>query len=894
MISLAECTVKVSRLIYYARLATILIILFNIVTLNAFGNRSFSLLKQPQTTVSIPPVILQQGTAGMSTIYANGTSAKARVKALSWWNTGYAYRKQITIRNNNATSPISRGFTVGFSIDTQQMVSDGKLQPDGDDFRIVWWNSSSLSWLELDRLNLTNFTSATTIKFRTQASISGGSSDDNYYVYYGKSSATNPPANGSNVYFFEDLFNRADSSTLGLGWKEYDGIIGTGTSDAGILNNNLNLRSANQGYDTQAYHLFNGLTNRSVWEFGWNYKRNGSDSIYSMWMQLGKYSLMSNVSNTAGASIYMDWTGTGAARGAGASAHETLRAWNGGSVTEIGVLSGNHDIKLDLDLTNGNYTAYIDGKNNGTFNVYQKLSSYDCIRFVFEQATVSNFESYSHDYTRLYLAIDPSPSVNVNASEENNIKDYVDNNMSNVDSSSDKGTHSNFTAQQYGPDSIYDTLTEESVVGSVAYENSAESYSVAGQSSHSFNYVLQKGSGNNRLVVATVSWEDAEASAFISSLTFGGTAMTKIVDVTVGTGYSEYISLWYLLDSNLPAASGSYNIAVTVSESIIREIYVAVAEYSGVKQSAPDDYGTHANTVEGNTAITLTAAAGGSVVVAGVGESGTNVLTDTNNINNLQEQILTSSGSALGHHMNASSGNVTVGWNSLSTREGMAGAVWQPASIHRLDLEIQWTGVDFSEENEELCIRGGSMGAENLRTDVWNGSSWHTLFASLINGWNNASVSTYLTSANFTIRFKGATETADITQDGWNIDAALLHVWSPKEITYDHVLKVNNTIADSWQIRLKAYSSFNISRLQNCTIHFHNTTDGTSAQIVIENGSFTSNTGSWYDLDSWETTYIAMTVKADNTETSYIYVYLEILTPGTTTYIRYTVTLEIT
>jgi len=39
--------------------------------------------------------------------------------------------------------------------------------------------------------------------------------------------------------------------------------------------------------------------------------------------------------------------------------------------------------------------------------------------------------------------------------------DYVSNNDSDVDSSVDKGTHSNFTAQQYGPDSIYDTLTEE-------------------------------------------------------------------------------------------------------------------------------------------------------------------------------------------------------------------------------------------------------------------------------------------------------------------------------------------------------------------------------------------------------------------------------------------------
>ena len=38
---------------------------------------------------------------------------------------------------------------------------------------------------------------------------------------------------------------------------------------------------------------------------------------------------------------------------------------------------------------------------------------------------------------------------------------YVDNNTSDVDSDTDRGTHSNFTAQQSGPDAIYDSLTEE-------------------------------------------------------------------------------------------------------------------------------------------------------------------------------------------------------------------------------------------------------------------------------------------------------------------------------------------------------------------------------------------------------------------------------------------------
>jgi hypothetical protein len=51
-------------------------------------------------------------------------------------------------------------------------------------------------------------------------------------------------------------------------------------------------------------------------------------------------------------------------------------------------------------------------------------------------------------------------STSAKVSVEAPLFDYVDNNDSDVDSSADKGMHSNFSGQQAGPDSIYDTLTE--------------------------------------------------------------------------------------------------------------------------------------------------------------------------------------------------------------------------------------------------------------------------------------------------------------------------------------------------------------------------------------------------------------------------------------------------
>lgn len=96
---------------------------------------------------------------------------------------------------------------------------------------------------------------------------------------------------------------------------------------------------------------------------------------------------------------------------------------------------------------------------------------------------------------------------------------------------------------------------------------------------------------------------------------------------------------------------------------------------------------------------------------------------------------------------------------------------------YELDLEVQWTAVDYAETNEELCIYAGDTGTEDLRVDYWTGSAWNNLLADLMaNNWNNVSIS--LTSATFTIRFKGGSETGDTSQDSWDVDVTLLHVWS--------------------------------------------------------------------------------------------------------------------
>lgn len=112
---------------------------------------------------------------------------------------------------------------------------------------------------------------------------------------------------------------------------------------------------------------------------------------------------------------------------------------------------------------------------------------------------------------------------------------------------------------------------------------------------------------------------------------------------------------------------------------------------------------------------------------------------------------------------------------------------------------------------------------------------------------------------------------------------------------YNFVLKVVNNVSDHWKIRLKTYSQSKIERLNNCTIYFRNVSDGFSGQVYIVNGSYTQQTGPWYDWPaSAVEMYIAVTLQANNPEVSYVNVYLEILIPDKTTYAQYVLTFEFT
>jgi len=484
--------------------------------------------------------------------------------------------------------------------------------------------------------------------------------------------------------------------------------------------------------------------------------------------------------------------------------------------------------------------------------------------------------------------------------------DFVDNNTSDVDNSTDNGTHSNFSAQQYGPDSVNDTLTEGNTKPNSEYVwvsgdddfvrklnrsdlGGTEILSWDTDTSYPYGCEFRIEDGNEYIYIVDPG---ATVDALIKFHANNGTEVTRW-DISGYSGDAWGLawngSRWFISDKNDDLIYQVNPANLTVQERSFT--YTGIGIAAGLAWD-----GSYLWTVDfGNHYVYQMDVYG-------------NIQTSWSSVN-LTQPTGISYDTTSGHLWIVSksteylyeyyiNGTAITDWDPFpgSTPEGVAYASVEDTYNYELDLEVQWTDVDYDETNEYLCIYGGTMGYENITVDVWNGTAWNNVFDDLSGGWNNVSVSSYLTSSDFTIRFKGGNETSDTTQHSWNIDATLLHVWSDIGTSYDYVLRVNNTVTNPWEIRLKKYADSNISRLQNCTIYFHNSTDGVSGQIQIENGNYTidGDEGSWYDLHDSETIYIAMTVEANSTGTSYVLTYLEIRTPNTTTYAQYMIIFEIT
>jgi len=403
-----------------------------------------------------------------------------------------------------------------------------------------------------------------------------------------------------------------------------------------------------------------------------------------------------------------------------------------------------------------------------------------------------------------------------------NKEDAVDQ-QSNVDGSADIGTHSNFTALKY-KDLIIDTLTEGNTGGatnttllndgfegadwdanwddngvSLWYRSStyhSGSYSARADDDQDGDFVSDDFNASGAIAIYVDFWfrkDDIEDTDF--TLYYYNGSVYNLVDELDDNGgddawlhYTQKVT-----DSQYFVSNFRIRFGATLDYSYFYDENVWVDDVLVKKETQSDDnyeldlevQWTDVPYLLPNEELCIYAGTMGTEdikVDVWNGSAWINVISDMN-ASAWNNVTITS-------HLTSST--FTIRFKGGTETGDPSQDTWQidVALIHiwdeggedyQLDLEVQWTGADYTQTNEELCIKTGTFsGSENIQVKVWNntGSSWHWVMNLTASQWNNVSITSYLTSSTFTVQFLGGTETGDTTQDSWNIDATLLHVWT--------------------------------------------------------------------------------------------------------------------
>ena len=295
--------------------------------------------------------------------------------------------------------------------------------------------------------------------------------------------------------------------------------------------------------------------------------------------------------------------------------------------------------------------------------------------------------------------------------------DFVDSNMSDVDYSPSVGTHSDFSAQTEGPDSVADRLTEENTGGGNRTLINAESFEGTWPPkdwSETDNWFQESNFVRDGVYSADFDGSFYSASGYLTSPSMDCSDASAI-----------YVEFWWFDDD-------------------LGDDDFELEYYNGSAWTNHQDLNQRES---GN----------------GWHFYAENVTASQYFVSNFQIRWWAKS---LGYGETGCVDLVTVKKQIQGTAN------------YRLELEVQWTNALHNMSNMNLCVFTEALGSEGISLEVWNGTQWIILLLDLTSGWNNVSVVQYLDSPLFTVRFTGNLETDDTFQDSWDIDALLLHAWS--------------------------------------------------------------------------------------------------------------------
>jgi len=363
---------------------------------------------------------------------------------------------------------------------------------------------------------------------------------------------------------------------------------------------------------------------------------------------------------------------------------------------------------------------------------------------------------------------------------------YVNTYNSSVDSFPDKGTHSNFVAQQ-NTDSVYDNMTEGDVPVITTAQTFAQSNSTNGQIGTWSNFTTEQYADN---INDTLTEGDVPVITTAQTYVQANSTNTQI-----GT-WSNFTTEQY--------SDGTYD---TLTEANTVSNYTYCNGNSTSTGWINPSYAYNNKTADGASItwatsgycaplrLNLTSTAKGTLIQYFVNRNSMTVTTmEISVANQTGAWTLAYSGTpTYGAYANATL-TATFTYTAMEFNFTSSGITSRTVCVnetqainatvtplnYQLSLEEQWNPSPYSANlTKTLCIRTGANNtAEFLRLDWWNttSSAWLNINSSLVNNaWNNITVTNYLTASNFTIRFSDGTPNGDTVQSTWQIDCVLLY-----------------------------------------------------------------------------------------------------------------------
>jgi len=271
---------------------------------------------------------------------------------------GCYHERRLTIGSKESAVPA--GFAVSMTIDHAALVAAGESNANGADLRIYYDDGGTL--VELDRVLDPESAwnqADTVVWFAAYAAIAASSSDDGYRLYTTNGIVAGAAAaNERNIFHFADFFDRADNEDINAGVTGSNWVTTASSGDTDIASNALFMEGADAPNDPVVEHTFTALSGTFEWRFGFNWERD-SEGQFRTEMVLGDGLAAAPPASfsSQGVGPHLAWGGSSG----GFSVNEGYGHVDGGTITELGTVSGVHPFAIRGDTATGTYSIAVDG-----------------------------------------------------------------------------------------------------------------------------------------------------------------------------------------------------------------------------------------------------------------------------------------------------------------------------------------------------------------------------------------------------------------------------------------------------------------------------------------------------------------------------------------------------